>query len=75
MTTKPTKRGRGGSQGLNSQPTSPDTASDRSARSEAASGNAVAQLAHELFLKRGGAHGHDLDDWFEAERRLRSQAA
>jgi hypothetical protein len=28
----------------------------------------VARVAFELFLKRGGAHGHDRDDWLEAER-------
>jgi Protein of unknown function (DUF2934) len=32
----------------------------------------VARLAHELFLSRGGAHGHDLEDWLEAERQMRS---
>jgi hypothetical protein len=31
----------------------------------------VARLAYELFLKRGGAHGHDQEDWFQAERQLR----
>jgi hypothetical protein len=34
----------------------------------------VARLAYELFLKRGGAHGHDQEDWFQAERQLRDQA-
>jgi hypothetical protein len=24
--------------------------------------------AYEIYLRRGGAHGHDLDDWFRAER-------
>jgi hypothetical protein len=33
---------------------------------------AIADLAHRLYLERGGDHGHDLDDWFEAERRLRN---
>ena len=33
---------------------------------------AIADLAHSLYLERGGAHGHDLDDWLEAERRLRN---
>jgi len=28
----------------------------------------IAACAYELFLKRGQAHGHDLDDWLEAER-------
>jgi hypothetical protein len=30
----------------------------------------VAGRAYELFLQRGGAHGHDWDDWFAAEREL-----
>ena len=33
---------------------------------------AIADLAHRLYLERGGAHGRDLDDWLEAERRLRN---
>ena len=31
----------------------------------------IARRAHELFLSRGAAHGHDLDDWLEAERQIR----
>jgi hypothetical protein len=30
----------------------------------------IARRAYELFLARGGAHGHDLEDWFQAEREL-----
>jgi|SRR3954452_4259026 len=30
----------------------------------------VADRAYEFFQRRGGEHGHDLDDWFEAERQL-----
>jgi hypothetical protein len=33
--------------------------------------NGVADLAYQLFLARGSCHGHDLDDWLEAERQLR----
>jgi hypothetical protein len=32
--------------------------------------DSVARRAFELFLERGGAHGHDLDDWLLAERQL-----
>lgn len=32
---------------------------------------AVARRAFELFLARGGAHGHDVEDWLAAERELR----
>jgi hypothetical protein len=31
---------------------------------------AVEQRAYELFLARGGTHGHDWNDWFAAERQL-----
>jgi hypothetical protein len=30
----------------------------------------VARRAYALFLERGGRHGHDLDDWLDAERTL-----
>jgi len=28
----------------------------------------VARVAYELYKKRGRAHGHDLEDWLEAEK-------
>jgi hypothetical protein len=31
---------------------------------------AVEQHAYLIFLEHGGTHGHDLDDWLEAERLL-----
>lgn len=31
---------------------------------------AVEFRAYENFLRRGGAHGSDLQDWFDAEREL-----
>ena len=34
---------------------------------------AVQMKAYELFLARGERHGHDLADWLEAERIVRSQ--
>ena len=30
----------------------------------------VARRAYELFVARGGDHGHDLEDWLQAEREL-----
>jgi hypothetical protein len=30
----------------------------------------VARRAYELYEQRGGAHGHDIDDWLLAEREL-----
>jgi len=33
----------------------------------------VAEVAHQLYLARGGEGGHDLDDWLEAERFLQQE--
>ncbi|MBI4341754.1 MAG: DUF2934 domain-containing protein [Candidatus Omnitrophica bacterium] len=33
----------------------------------------VARVAYALFLRRGGVHGHDQEDWFEAERLVRER--
>jgi hypothetical protein len=35
----------------------------------------VARRAYELYLARGGAPGHEQEDWFRAEKELREQAA
>jgi hypothetical protein len=32
--------------------------------------SAIARRAYERFVARGGAHGHDLEDWLEAEHEL-----
>jgi hypothetical protein len=32
--------------------------------------DAIALRAYELFLERGGEHGHDVDDWLRAEFEL-----
>ncbi len=34
----------------------------------------IAQRAYELHLSRGSEHGHDLDDWLEAEREIDAAA-
>jgi DUF2934 family protein len=31
----------------------------------------VANRAYDLYLARGSNHGHDIDDWLQAERELR----
>jgi hypothetical protein len=31
----------------------------------------VARRAYELFMSRGGQHGSDREDWYQAERELR----
>ena len=36
----------------------------------AATHEAIARRAHQLFVQRGGGHGHDLEDWLLAEREL-----
>ncbi|RMH36014.1 MAG: DUF2934 domain-containing protein [Nitrospirae bacterium] len=34
----------------------------------------VAIRAYELYERRGGHHGQDLDDWLEAERQIRAES-
>ncbi|CAN5818696.1 hypothetical protein BH24ACI4_BH24ACI4_13370 [soil metagenome] len=34
----------------------------------------VARRAHDRFRERGGQHGQDQADWFEAEREVRERA-
>ena len=40
---------------------------------KAVNAEAIARVAYELFERRGRAHGHDQEDWFEAERILRQR--
>jgi hypothetical protein len=35
----------------------------------------IAARAYELYLRRGGEPGHDLDDWLRAESELRRAAS
>ena len=35
----------------------------------------IAQLAHRFWTERGGQHGYHLEDWYRAERELRSKAS
>jgi hypothetical protein len=30
----------------------------------------IAHRSYEIFLERGGVHGHDVEDWLQAERDL-----
>jgi hypothetical protein len=41
-----------------------------SVETSAPSHDEIAARAYELFLLRGGVHGHDLEDWARAEREL-----
>jgi Protein of unknown function (DUF2934) len=33
----------------------------------------IARHAHELYVRRGGEHGKDVEDWVKAERELRDE--
>lgn len=33
----------------------------------------IEKKAYELFQKRGHTHGNDRDDWFEAEKKMKSK--
>ena len=35
----------------------------------------IAEAAYLRYLRRGGQHGSDFDDWIEAERELRGRSA
>jgi len=37
--------------------------------------SAIAHRAYELYIARAHAHGHDVDDWLEAERELQTSLA
>jgi hypothetical protein len=33
----------------------------------------IQKRAYEIHLERGGGHGHDMEDWLEAERDLKTR--
>jgi hypothetical protein len=33
----------------------------------------IAEAAYQRYLRRGGQHGQDFDDWLEAERELKDR--
>jgi hypothetical protein len=35
----------------------------------------ISQRAFELYELRGGTHGHDAEDWLEAERQIKAEIA
>lgn len=51
-------------------------APSRRPASGGSSAEEISRVAYQLFERRGGVHGHDLEDWLEAERivRVRSRA-
>ena len=55
------------------------TAADRTSntladRSAPVTDSEIAGYAYGLYLSRGGADGHDVEDWLQAERVLRDTA-
>ena len=54
------------------------TAADRApkavARTVTVTIDDIARHAYDLYLARGGKHGHDVDDWVQAERELHIDA-
>ena len=55
------------------------TALDRSAkslpnRSALVTHSDIVRRAYELYEERGDEHGHDVDDWLQAERELRASS-
>jgi len=55
------------------------TAADRAPaslmRSVTVTDSDVARRAYDLYRARGGEHGHDVDDWMEAERELQRSSS
>jgi hypothetical protein len=55
------------------------TAADRApkalAQQTSVTNNDVARRAYDFHLARGREHGHDVDDWMQAERELRASSA
>ncbi|HTW21966.1 MAG TPA: DUF2934 domain-containing protein [Candidatus Baltobacteraceae bacterium] len=33
----------------------------------------IEQRAHEIYMRRGGGHGQEMDDWLKAETELRNE--
>jgi hypothetical protein len=42
----------------------------RKTATTAAINQTIAERAYELYLARGGEHGHDLEDWYTAESQV-----
>ena len=49
-----------------------EAANNKPKNAPAPSQEEIARRAYELFLARGGEHGHHEEDWQRAERDLRS---
>jgi hypothetical protein len=53
----------------------PDADALRLAPQPAITYEVIARRAYEIFERRGGVHGADLDDWLQAEQQLRGETA
>jgi len=51
--------------------TSPASVSEQSVAANEPTHEEIKQRAYSIYLLRGGADGHDLDDWLQAEREIR----
>ena len=68
-TNKPANNGGDAQKRRVSQPGNGSAAEPRNDR------DAIEKRAYEIYQRRGGQHGADLDDWLEAERELRPGAS
>ncbi len=50
----------------------PSTAETEAKKLQQPTHEQIARRAYELYLERGGAFRHDLEDWFQAEKELRN---
>jgi Protein of unknown function (DUF2934) len=48
----------------------PATASSMTAAKAGPTRDEIARRSYEIFLARGGTHGHDMEDWVQAEHDL-----
>ena len=53
------------------KPARPSKKSNGAAADNMNDADAVARRAYEIYQRRGGDHGADLDDWLAAERELK----
>jgi hypothetical protein len=51
--------------------TAPDRAPKSRAQPATVTTGDIARRAYDLYLARGREHGHDVEDWLQAERDLR----
>lgn len=68
----PSSAAAGTASAADSTASEPSASRPRTASNDAPGREDVARRAYELYLERGGRHGHDLEDWFEAERQLQA---